>query len=235
MAAALAGLLAGTACGGDGDAGGTAATTAPATTSATPTPTPTPTGGQKATAEQRKAALLTVEDMPTGWSIDEDDDDDSGPFGEGCAPLTALEKKYPDEGDDAEIAFTQGELGPLFGEEVSSLDTADEVSTRIADLKEALGECPSFTYKDDRGATQRVTIAPVSFPTVGDESFAVRISVTFRGGRLGMTVVTARVRNHVLVMTGMTLTTVAGSSQLPPKELEELVGKAVEKATTTLP
>lgn len=227
---AAAGLLWLPACAEDSGSGGRPGTT----TSAPSSPSPTPTVAL-ATEAQLKAALLTVEDLPTGWSTAPDDDEDDDSFAEGCKPLTALDEAFDDTNDSAEQSYSQDDLGPYLSEGASSLASADEVSTRMAALDEALGKCPSFEYKDDEGKTQKVRIADVSFPQVGDERVATRITVEFEGGRLVMTVVAVRVRNHALLLAGTSVHTAFGGGQISAGDFETIVRTAVEKAEEKLP
>lgn len=234
--AALALLLL-TACSGDAKSERADTITAtPPSPTASATPTPTPSRASKvATTAQLRAALLAVDDMPTGWSTEQDDEDDDDSFSEGCKPLAALDEAFEDDTDEPEVLYAQGELGPFVNQAIGSLPSAAEVSKRMAALKAALGKCPSFQYTDDEGDTQKVRIAPVSFPRLGDETLASRLTVEFEGGTLSMTVLAIRVRNHAMLLTGMSVTTVFGGGQLTPADLERIARTAVTKAEKRLP
>jgi hypothetical protein len=76
--------------------------------------TATPAGKQL-TDGQLRAALLTVQDMPTGFKLDTDSgNDDSGKF-EGCERLAGLDQNTG-SGPDIDVSFTKGAFGPFVSE-----------------------------------------------------------------------------------------------------------------------
>ncbi|HEX8003621.1 MAG TPA: hypothetical protein VF519_13090 [Mycobacteriales bacterium] len=203
------------------------------TVSVSPSATPSPTAGA-ATEAQLAGALLAVGDLPTGWSVDDDEDDDDEDPIQGCPELAALDDRIG-ERPNAEVSFARAELGPFFSESAGTFRDAGDAAAAVRRLTHALGSCPSFTYTDDDGKKQRARIAALSFPQVGDETFAARMSVEFEGGRISVDFAVVRVRQHVLLLAGTSVTTVFGGGQLDPADLERLVRAAVTKASGALP
>jgi hypothetical protein len=143
-------VLAGCGGGGDSDVAGTTPTaTAPAATA------------PPARAVDPRQALLTLADVPAGWTQtpDEDGDDDGYPI---CSD--AIEE--PESLAEAEVAFASPRSLPAIGHAVAVYP--DGVAERFfADIRERLAGCPRFTQ-----SSISFTLAPLAFPPLGDESFA---------------------------------------------------------------
>ena len=138
-----------------------------------PESTPTPAGeAVEITAEELSAALLTLDDMPTGWTIsppDEDDDDDGTElcgqeFGEVAEAV-----------DRAEASFNQSDLGPFIVQTLG-LFREGEAGQNLALFVEAAGSCSEWTAVDSEGEETNWRISALSFPKFGDETFAFRLS-----------------------------------------------------------
>ena len=144
-----------------------------------PTPTEAATADEaegveavEITAEELSAALLTLDDMPTGWTIsppDEDDDDDGTElcgqeFGEVAEAV-----------DRAEASFNQSDLGPFIVQTLG-LFREGEAGQNLALFVEAAGSCSEWTAVDSEGEETNWRISALSFPKFGDETFAFRLS-----------------------------------------------------------
>lgn len=130
-------------------------------------------------AEGLSEALLTLEDMPTGWTVsppDEDEEDDgddicgiaSGQFAEDAAARETSD-------------FQKSELGPLLNHTIDFFPDGDAKRV-MAEFGDALGSCTEWTDIDEDGTETTWRLSPLSFPKIGDETFAFRMStVTFLG------------------------------------------------------
>lgn len=122
-----------------------------------------------------EAALLTLDDMPTGWTQGPDEapsDEDAG------ADATLCEEEPLSEGgahDEASADFSAGDFGPQLSHTVWTLDS-DQSERGLEALIEALNNCEEWTEETADGP---VTFrpAPLSFPSFGDEIVAIRIDV----------------------------------------------------------
>lgn len=146
-------------------------TAAPATPTTEPEPTAEP-AGDTADVDQEAllAALLTLDDMPTGWT--------------GTAPTVELRTPggtYPSfcaaelparSIAAAAVDFEKSALGPLFSQTIVLYPDGDSAEAAFDDLLEAARNCPEMT--DSAGNTN--TFSPLSFPAIGDETFAMRSS-----------------------------------------------------------
>ena len=194
-ALAVAGLSV-TACGGDdtsatGDQGtrtsGTA-TSASTTThsSSTPPPTtpPAPTFQRLNVAELKKA-LLTVQDMPPGYSQDPPSEDTSSAEFCGSAPAKAPLRASND--------FTKG---GGFSTEIGSVGLAQYPSEQLASrnftqLAQGLKTCHGETYEGDRVKYSIMSTPKLDYPTLGIRIDADTYTVLLNIAQVGPTVVTA--------------------------------------------
>lgn len=178
-------LLLATACGGgDSDRAETVSTPAP---DPTPTATPSPDdaaedGESDAEPADAEAALLRVGDLPTGWSTDpsdDDDGDDDGPDDDGPDDGASLcDQDLVDEFDavsEASASFAAGNMGPFLEHLVAILDDG-QAEQALDRMLEALESCDEWTEDTEEGPTT-YRPSPLSFPTFGDQTVAVRIDV----------------------------------------------------------
>lgn len=126
---------------------------------------------------EAEAALLRVADMPTGWSrtAEQDDgDDEDAPAGDPTLCDTELGEQF-ETISDASVQFSAGQMGPFVDHAVGVYEDgqAEQALTAVLD---ALGSCEEWTEDTDDGpVTYRAS--PMSFPTVGDQTVAVRLDV----------------------------------------------------------
>jgi hypothetical protein len=141
--------------------------------------------GRLLTAAEAKAVLPTISEMPTGWSTDPDrtvtkDGADTNEEVEPakCAPIFDGLKKNgkltPAVRADAD--FAAGALGPFLGITVKSYAKTFPTST-IDDLTAGLTACPKFTITSKGEKTTYVASA-MSFPNLGDATYAVRFKAS---------------------------------------------------------
>ncbi|MGN6242139.1 MAG: hypothetical protein ACTHQ3_00520 [Motilibacteraceae bacterium] len=115
-------------------------------------------------------ALLTVSQMPTGWSKDAPSDaSDAGTLCNYTEPVKPKLTKSQN--------WTKGSLGPVASTILRQYASAQDAAKAFKALQGAIG-CGSFTSKGER-----FTIAEVSFPQLGQGTVAVRLSVA-SGGEL---------------------------------------------------
>jgi len=126
--------------------------------------------------EQVNAALLTVSDMPTGFTSSASTEEGSKSESlSGCAALDALDTTK-DPGVKAKAAFKQSDFGPFISEDIAvQIDKAKENYDRFAS---AIKTCAAFDSPNDDGEITKFTLAALSFPNLGDETFALKASGT---------------------------------------------------------
>lgn len=227
-------LLAGCADGGDGEGGDRAETLREATTTTAAAPTTEP----EQVVGDLNARLLTVADMPTGYSEGdpfgdgeegaEDEEDDSEFCAEAFSTIEDVEPKQ-----EAERAFKKGEPS-LFGaagieqslQEMESRQQAEEIFRQIAPVFE---KCREFEETDDDGNTFKGTFSPLSFPKLGDDTYALHMSAT--GGANGFDITIGG--DFVFIRKGKVIDLLFafsfGSSAIPASELEAIARNSVAK------
>lgn len=188
--------LALTACGGDdtsatGDQNAEtsgATTSAPTTTDPSPTPsvtTPPAPMFQRLTVAELEKALLTVQDMPPGYSQDPPSDDSSSAEYCGSAPAKAPFKASND--------FTKGggfstEIGSVGLAQYPSEQVAFKNFTRLAD---GLKTCRGETYQGDEVKYSVMSTPKLDYPTLGIRIDADTYTVLLNIAQVGPTVVAA--------------------------------------------
>lgn len=208
------------------------ATAAPAATSASGGPT-----AEAAKAQTLlQAAMITAEDLPAGWKVASDATQDNAAAA-AADPATAasnercgrlLGRTLVTQPADIVTTYIGGETVSFFSNATvyattqGAIDCAAEAATRLAQpgqLARAFG--PLFTEPD------KVVIAPVDFPQVGDGSFAATLS--------GQTNASGVVVDLVLLVVGFrkgNVSVVLGSAAPaapPASELAPLADKVVAR------
>lgn len=120
-----------------------------------------------------ETALLTLSDMPTGWTQDPDETPDDTDDDAAMCELELLE----DFGavDTASADFSAGDFGPLLSHTVAVFEN-DDAERGLEAFTEAFENCAEWTEDTEDGPlTFRPT--PLSFPSFGDGTLAVRIDV----------------------------------------------------------
>lgn len=191
-------------------------------------PTAGATGGQPSSAGQVRDALLTVADLPTGWTAEPDDGsaadkDPSGQYAE-CPKFAAVVKKAAGlEQVDAEFTSPAG----------TSLDEtimrSDEAAARdlIAGYAEGVASCPKLTGTTD-GVAFDMDLTALSFPKLADETFAHRVSAKVTGTSVTM--------DMVLVRRGPVVITIVHSAPGPidTTVTEDITRRALARADKAL-
>jgi hypothetical protein len=176
-------LLAG--CGGDDD--DQAQTVETTTTERSEDDSSTTTSGGSSDLND---VVVQLDDLPTGWSVtppEETDDEGDEQICEGHDPLNAIEPQ-----DEAESGFQESDFGPYVASGAAQYSDDDEASEVIDQFAETANACQTFTETDEDGTVTEYTISPLSFPDLGDETFAFRMSATSPLGPFAVDVAVAR-------------------------------------------
>ena len=189
-------------CGGGDDA-------AEASTIGTTAPPATASSSFKA-----EDAVIALSDLPTGWAVDpEEDDDDDGFCGrdEDIPSLVGFEAA-----SKAEAQFAEGGNIPVLFSFVAAYAPGG-AAISFAKLEEIVADCTSF---ESDGTTFKV--ASVSFPEQGDESVPLLVSGEVKGFTVSFYFVFVRVAAGI---------TIVGYGGLAPDvaEVEKFVRLAVKK------
>lgn len=182
-------------------------------------------------AADAQAALLTLDDLPAGWSVDPEDSD--GAFGLGGSGVTpdgsesgecarvAHELNDQKPIAEAETAFTAGGFGPYLTHTVSFFD--QDTAPLVERLATVLGGCPEALSEQNENPSFDYRMQPLSFPDLGDRTAAVRL-VAASGG-------TTATFDFVVVAVGRAISILfaGGSDTLDGSELERLARLSVDR------
>ena len=204
----------------------TAAVPAPTATRSLATASPTtrtdaasPTGSAPATPTfvndpELAPLLLTVTDLPTGWSATPA----TGPGG--ASPVCNAPSLQATFGavPTAEADFQQSDLGPFVVESIGRYDTPD-TATQVLQYMQQSAACGTWTSSD--GAQNTMTAQPA--PGLGDESLAYRFTVKSAQFTLESDIVVVRVGAIVLQLLNASLQSV--DSALTQSLVQQAVAK----------
>lgn len=174
-------------------------------------------GGSDVSEEDLTGALLALEDMPSGWSVeppDEDDEDDDATFCD-AAPLA----EEIDADATAERDFSGGEAGPFFTQLLSSMDE-DEAENGMDYIRDSF-DCGEWTDPEDDTVW---SLAEISFPDMGDDTAAYRLSTTAGIFTANGNVIIVRDGGLLLMVVHVAI------GNLDSELTEELTQKALDKA-----
>ena len=168
------------------------------------------------------ATLLTLKDMPTGFTPDTSSptgDDDSG-----CEPL---DKADAGEQSGVEASFTKGDFGPFIEQSLAQLPI-DRAQRSMDQLATVLDKCRTITDVNEDGTKIRFRLSGLSFPRIGDDTFAFRMKADSNGFTMNADVVAIR-RGGVL-----TLIVHLGLGAIDSALTEKIARKALTKIDAAL-
>lgn len=169
-----------------------ATTTNPATSSSTSTGPATPTSptSPAAAAPQRRekaalaGALLALDDLPTGWSIEKDTGGGGGKLSSttdaACADINDLLNAEGPKGSlvDASVGIDGGQDGPLVSERLDAMGTSAAATAVVRSLRDAADGCRQLTLRMPDGGRARMKLSEVRAPQVGKGAFALRLTAS---------------------------------------------------------
>jgi hypothetical protein len=142
------------------------------------------------TQAELAAALLRVEDLPDGYTLQPipespPEESDTGGQGGGAEPCSDVFDQL--RGGDpalsaiaagtAEVEFSKGDDGPFLQQGLLSSGDRAGVRSAVEAFRQLPKICGEFTENDEQGAfTMR--LSPAQFPALGDESVAVKLDAT---------------------------------------------------------
>jgi hypothetical protein len=164
-------------CGGGNDGASTPST---ATTASAPPPF------------EAADALITLADMPTGWAVEPDDDSKSDFCGTGgslsdAAGVQALDK--------AEAQYTEGGNIPLLFHGVGAY-APGQAHAVVSKFREIIAGCTTMTLDDG----EKLDVASVSFPNLGDESVPILFTGEVEGFNIGLYAIVIRIADGLTVV-----------------------------------
>lgn len=182
-----------------------------------------------------ESKLLTVEDMPSGYTLsssdDTDDDDETDDFCEGAFDQFDQLEGFEDDAE-AEVEFQKGQptmAGGAFVTQSLGVGDGDRLAEAFERLPSAFEQCVAFSTTEDDGTTVSGSFSPLSFASFGDDTFATHVSgeVSGQGLTFALSGDMVFVREGDIAM--MVFAFSFGEVTVPAEELERIVAAAHAK------
>jgi hypothetical protein len=138
------------------------------------------------TKAELHSKLLSLSDMPTGWSVD-NSGGGAASGATGCLKAIEAQPKLPKGLERARVSYTDGNL-PSFGE---TLEAGKGAVARYDKFLRTLEGCTTFGVDID-GTTVTGSMGAMSFPTVGESSSAFAARLTVKGITVGFDIILFR-------------------------------------------
>ena len=138
---------------------------------------------QPSTAPKLGSLLLSVGQMPTGWSVDSTPSSSLGCLG------SELEPKGIEQTASASISFEDNGNVPEIGEKLATF--SGSATTAFTKIATTLRAC-KHASGNDNGHKATATIGQMSFPKYGNQSAAFNVNISIEGVSLGEDVLVVR-------------------------------------------
>lgn len=176
--------------------------------------------GKTLTKKQTKAALLTVGDLRTGWKVDSDADDSKSKTEPAtCAAVFNALDQAANPVAKAEVAFAQ--RGQVVRHSVASFKK--DAGGLVEETGQAVSKCKTFTRIEAGGTTYEAKLSPLTFPTLGDRTLAVRMTATDGDDELVTDAVLIAVGHNVIGIVA------GGPLPVPGSEVQAMARRAITK------
>lgn len=205
-------------------------TPAPSTPSVKPTVPPSaPVPAKPRTKAELTKALLALADLPAGFSIDPDGEDDGTRLSSKearCAGLVTLFNAPTTVGAKTTVnrLFSGGQQGPYVEETLDAMGSPKAATALLARTRAAVQSCPQAKLKIPGVGTSTVVVSEVSAPKLGTSPVAVRFAAS-SGPLAGF--------EAIFVLVGMG-DVVLGMSFDSDTDIEDATGTAFDKASEVL-
>ena len=159
---------------------GQARTLAPSSTTDAPKRTePSPTTQRGSTTTAPRSAdpddvVLTLDDLPSGWTTSppDDDEDTSDAFCEDDDPFEDVEAA------EAEAEFEKDDGYKFIFSMAASYEDQSDAEALMDAFAAAVDACREFTETDEDGFETTYRFEPLSFPSLGDDTYATRLTLS---------------------------------------------------------
>jgi hypothetical protein len=126
------------------------------------------------------------------------------------------------------VQFAGGQAGPfLFEQLVSYSDDGAQRAYNAA--KELFASCTAWDAVEDDGTTTSYTTSALSFPQIGDETLALRLSGDADVASVVLDIVIVRQGDIICIVAGAGSTSILGVTSVEPADLEATARAAVAK------
>ncbi|WP_432874890.1 hypothetical protein ACQPYH_23030 [Kribbella sp. CA-245084] len=159
--------------------------TTPAATTPTAVPPSTTPATPARTAANLTKALLALDDLPAGFSLEKDDSSDDADVvvsskDSRCAKLVAYTNADNPPGSKASAgqSYSGGAQGPFIDESIDAMASPAAVRALQKSFMQAVAACRTMTLKVPGEGSSPISVRQVSAPQAGTDPVAVRFSAT---------------------------------------------------------
>ena len=193
---------------------------------------PEDSAGDQLSKAQIGKALLSVSDLPAGWTAtpaeDEEESEDTVSPPKCKDVLDALDDTSTDAAAEGEANFNKGgPFGTILSQTISSYDETVD-SSRVQEIADAFSDCPNFSSTDSDGEVSKVTVSPMSFGNLGDQTLAFAMTLESSMFTVSVNVAYVVVGHNVVSMVHGGLAGADGA------QLEKLAKQAITKLEKTV-
>lgn len=208
--------------------------TTPSPAVSSPTPTRASAAPARArTAAELKKALLVRDDMPSGFAVEPETEDDGAGMKASstkaaCSKLVTFFNidRPPGSKAAAYRSFSGGQNGPYIDETLDAMGSAQAVATLQRNFRAAIRSCQSMTFTIPGQGRSTIAVRELSAPRSGTGPVAVRFTAS-SGPLDGLEIATVTTGVGDVVLG---ITVVNGQ----PEDLAGATADAVEKASKIL-
>lgn len=184
-------------------------------------------GDDQLSAAELRQRLLTTSDLPSGFTVDTEAEEDGTDF---CQGRFEAESLNADQEAEIDFEKTSGDVPEaIISQFLGQWSSDAEVEDAIAEVQGAAEDCATFEETTDEGLVIAGNVQEMSFPEKGDETFAVALSadVAAEGDEvpIGAQIVYVREGSLLLGIFNAEL----GEPEADTDLTEELVDKALAK------
>ena len=208
-----------------------------------PSPNPTPTTPAiELSADQLNSAVLTLDDMPTGYSksdnyTNDGNGDNASASYQGASACTALTDVLGQQSTavdaSAGAGYSSGPFGPFVVENLAAYPADHDLSADFTALKSALNSCPSISVSSSKGSVNAsAKLSPLKFGSYGDETLAVQMNGQVKDLSIdfGLKAVFVRVGPNTITLLSIAL----GPTPLANLVLQSIAKTATDKLETAM-
>lgn len=177
-------------------------------------------------SSELEAALISLDDLPEGWTevpVSDDDGETDPDEGEGTCVEEALDAagvSIEDDAFTAEREFSQGDFGPFLQASIGEVGD-DQAEQALTSLPVAIEGCDGVADPDGTVWTYE----PLDVPTIGDESYVVRLATGEGDEQLQAITAFARVGPHLLFIATLAFGAEGPDVDLTLSSLQTMVGR----------
>jgi hypothetical protein len=175
------------------------------------------------TKSQIATKVLSLSDMPTGWSVDNSGGGSVSDFG-GCLKGLQAIKKRAKGIVRASVGYQEGTVPFL----IEIIEAGPGAVARYRKFNAILLGCKAISFSAS-GSKVTGTVGAMSFPKVGDSSSAYAVTFTVQGETLGVDLVFFRVRQFD---GELAYADISPDSNIVQAFVTEVVDKILGKATS---